>query len=254
MATIDDVQIGLQITAMAENGRSCTLTTDDDGPPATNVRVNQPNGVRNRPYRTADAIAVRNGNLFEVLQFTEYGVVDALARPCDPGETQIYSTGPNPNQIRVKDSGIDLGTVATFNEATKQTTLGGKLVGLGDAQFGGDISYEHDLPTGSVPTVAAWFVAANPVPPTVVGHDAGFKVTFANPGQAIPTGTPIAVITFHRAYATAPAVIGACTSGPGEAGKLGVVATAANVTLTWKDSTAITIGATSEFTVFVRGV
>ena len=88
----------------------------------------------------------------------------------------------------------------------------------------------------------------------MVGHDAGFKVTFANPAQAIPTGTPIAVITFHRAYATAPAVIGACTSGPGEAGKLGVVATAANVTLTWKDSTAITIGATSEFTVFVRGV
>ncbi len=253
MATIDDVQIGVQITAMAEDGRSCTLTTDDDGPAAPNVRVNQQNGVRNRPYRTADAIAVRNGNLFEVLQFTEYGVVDAL-RPLDPGETQVFSTGPTPNQIRVKDSGIDLGTVATFNEATKQTTLGGKLVGLGDAQFGGDISYDHDLPNGAVPTVAAWFVAANPVPPTVTGHDAGFKVTFANPGQAIPTGTPIAVITFHRAYATAPVAIGACTSGPGEAGKLGVVATAANVTLTWKDSTAITIGATSEFTVLVRGI
>lgn len=129
----------------------------------------------------------------------------------------------------------------------------GGVIGDADAEFTGDIIYNHERPAGGLPTVSAWFVAANPVPPTVSGHDSGFKVTFSNPAQAIPTGTPIAVINFARAFTSPPLVIGACTSGPGEAGKLGILATASNVTLTWKDSTAITIGATSEFTVIVRG-
>lgn len=253
MATIDDVQIGVQITAMAEDGRSCTLTTDDDGPAAPNVRVNQQNGVRNRPYRTADAIAVRNGNLFEVLQFTEYGVVDAL-RPLELGETQVFSTGPTPNQIRVKDSGIDLGTVAAFNEATKETTLGGKLIGLGDAVFGGDISYDHDQPNGPVPTVLAWFIAGSATPPIVVGNDAGFIVKFSNPLQAVATGVMIATLQFHRAYAIDPAAVGQCTKGPQRSGKLGVAASASTIVLTWDDSTSIAQGSTSEFTVHVRGL
>ena len=129
MATIDDVQIEFRSRPTAD-GRSCTLTTDDEGPNATNVRVNQPNGVRNRPYRTADAIAVRNGNLYEVLQFTEYGVVDARPFVIRARPRSLAPDRPRTRSGSKRTAGSILAMVATFNEATKQTTLGGKLVGL----------------------------------------------------------------------------------------------------------------------------
>lgn len=253
MATFDDIQAGYQITSMDPNGRRCTLTSDDDGVAPTDVRVNMPNGLRNKPRDgTADAIAIRNGNLLEVLQFTQYGVVDALG-DLDDDETQIHSTGPAPNRISVRDENIRIGSVAQFNEGVLTTRFFGGVIGDADAEFTGDIIYNHERPAGGLPTVSAWFVAANPVPPTVSGHDSGFKVTFSNPAQAIPTGTTIAVINFARAFASAPIVIVSCTGGPGECGKLGRIVTNSSVTLTWKDSTAITQGSTSEFTVIVRG-
>lgn len=196
MPTVDDIQVGFQISAMDADGLLCTLTADAEGVQPKNVRTNQQNGLRCRPLPgKADAIVTRNGNVYELLHHISLDSVKALATLA-AGETELYSVGTNPYSIRLSDSVILIGDVATLTRSNKNTHLAGTLNVDEHGIFVGDVKRRRDLSPPS-PLVGAGAPGISTV--VVTGSVRMFKVAVTVTNNA-PIGTPLAVVTLNPVY------------------------------------------------------
>lgn len=216
---LEDLRSGARVESVNSTCTEATLAE----PYGAVARLAPTPAGRSRPRGgLSEAYVVDEGDRQTAIHLEHYDYLNKIPA-CDEGETQIPSLGAAPIAVRIKDTGVTLGSALDVKEAT------GDSVARGRAQ------------TKMVPPMIAVKHASMPAPPVVTGSDTAFKVVFTL-NLPLPLG-PITTITLLRSYSFGVAV--ACWGAGLPGGKLQVDVVGNQVVLLFGEALPLPPGAYS---------